>query len=176
MLWFSEGPSPILPPRSDLHDPLHALPDSQFRLALSADRTTPPKSFLSYHTEHSAAHSLDIHNVSTISSNAAHPFVTTFFGIGLPESQVTNSSRLMLDGSSVPPIPQFVIDSSFDTSGGGASEQVELGPGPLSFAKGKDNTASIITFESLKMCLSNRRSSSVQHVRPVLRLSFPGFL
>jgi hypothetical protein len=124
--------------------------------------------------ENSIAHSPNIHNGTAFPSNTVFPIGITLSEVGSPESQITNSARLMLNGSSVPPVPQCVVDSSFDACREGVAEQVALRPAPLPFSKGKDNTASIITFESLKTRLSNRRSSSIQQVRSVLRLSFPG--
>jgi hypothetical protein len=87
---------------------------------------------------------------------------------GSPESQLTDSSRLMLDGSSLAPRPYVGIHDSSKHNQKALSEMESGLPRP---EKKRQTTTSIITYESLKKRLSHRASSSIQHVHSVLRLS-----
>jgi len=87
---------------------------------------------------------------------------------GSPDSQLINSSRLMLDGSNLAPKPYFDIHDS------SKHHQKALRNWSLAHQGLKRKIIQCLHHNicSLKKRLSNRTSSSVQHVHSVLRLSF----
>ena len=103
----------------------------------------------------------------------ALPELANLSSVASSESQIINSSRLMLDGSTLPPKSCSDLVYSSEESREGAPEQSALHPGSSDLVQRRQNTPSAVSFDSLKRRLSNRASSSLQHVHSVLRLSFP---